>query len=208
MVRRSRGGEPRDARRRARGAGVASSGGMAKQLAVVLVLAACGGDDPPADPDAAPPGGDAVDPPGIDGAGPGPGSATITGTIAEQTIEPTTAFYGLHPIGGYDVLVLSEGGTVCRFDVAATGQAVIAGFPCGPAAPGSYPIRSTADACEPGTPHVWMIAEGFDGKVPEHDATGGTLEVTGVTPFVIGTLTADFGPGDAITGTFSAVPCQ
>lgn len=176
---------------------------------LLVCLAACGDDGAGATVDAPPSTIDAplvADAPGPPSVPTTPGSATITGTIQGETFQPTTAFYYLHPIGGHDVLVLKEGGQACETE-AGTGQTVVLGFPCGPAAAGTLesPVDLENASCTP-TPYIWTLVEGFTGEESEYLATAASVTVTSASPSITGTFTATV-DGSTIAGAFNAVDC-
>src|SRR5688572_9996061 len=126
---------------------------MNRAIAVgALLLLGCGGDDDGGGPDAGGAG-------GPDAALSGEiGSADVTGTLVEQAIEPAAAFYGLHPVGGYEVLVMHEDpAAFCAFATDGAGLAAIIGFPCGGAAAGTLLINPDVEAPCGEQPHVWFL---------------------------------------------------
>jgi hypothetical protein len=142
---------------------------------------------------------------GDEGDGQGPGSASITGTIRQQMLQPTTAFYTTQPVLGIDVLVMPEAGEACVMDGNSTGQTTLIFFPCGPVTATSYPIVDPDTACG-ATPHAAILVEGLEGDPTELFATAGTVTITSAGPSIVGSLAATM-DGVSVTGTFDAIDC-
>lgn len=201
---------------------------MPMSLSITLLLVACGDDDgdtadagstadassasadaaDPGDPDA----GAADAQPSADAASTG-GTATIDGTLNEETIEPSGAWYGLHPKAGYFVLVMPEADVTCDVESRPEGLVAVVGFPCGPAEAVTYPVAADPEAtCDPEAPHVWLLVEGFDfsgGGDTEFLATSGSVTIRSADRSAIaGGFDADFGIDGALTGSFDASVCR
>jgi hypothetical protein len=145
---------------------------------------------------------------GDEGGGLDPGQAAITGTLAEQAIAPAAAFYGLHPFGGYDVLVMPEDASVaCDFAEGGQGLTAVIGFPCGAATSDEYAIAATDAPCDPGAPHVWLLVEGFDGEFDEYIADSGSVTIAASEGGVAGSFAAGFGDKGDLDGEFNAERC-
>ena len=136
----------------------------------------------------------------------GPGSASITGTIRQQTPQPITAFYTPHPFLDIDVLVMPEAAEACATEGSSNGLTTVIGFPCGAATATSYPIADGNTTCG-ASPHVAMLIEGFDGDPNELVATAGSVIITSTTPSIVGSFTATV-DGGSISGTFNAIDCR
>jgi hypothetical protein len=196
-------------------------------LSMTVLLLACGDDDGEAtdagsSADASSPSADAADPgdpdagaadaaPGADAA-PTRGSATIDGTLNDETIEPSGAWYGLHPRAAHFVLAMPEADVTCDFESRLEGLNAIVGFPCGPAEAVTYPVAADPEApCDPEAPHVWFLVEGFDfsgGGDTELLAASGSVTIRSAgEASIAGSFDADFGPDGALTGSFDASVC-
>jgi hypothetical protein len=200
---------------------------MSMSMSITLLLVACGDDDgdmadagstadasstsdaaaDPGDPDAS-----AADAAPSSDAAPTGGSATIDGTLNGETVEPSVARYGQHPVADYFVLAMPEADLTCDFEVRVEGLNAIVGFPCGPAEAATYPVAADPEApCDPEAPHVWVLVEGFDfsgGGDSEFLATSGSVTIRSADGgSIAGGFDADFGPDGALTGSFDASVC-
>jgi hypothetical protein len=182
-------------------------------LSLCLALVACG-DDAETDPDAAAGGNpdaasstpDAT--PTDPDASTGGGTATITGTLSEQTVNPTSAYLIEHPLVMQDVLVMPESGVSCSVEGQPDLTAVI-GFACGDPSVGTHDVRDPEAVDCMDTPHVFFLVEGFTGEFSEYLAATGTVTVDTLTAEEItGSFTADFGDKGTLTGTFAADVCD
>ncbi len=196
-------------------------------MSLSLLLLACGDDDgetvdagsaadasssnadaaDPGDPDA----GAADAQPRADAAPTG-GSATIDGTLNDETVEPSGAWYGLPPEADRFVLAMPEADLTCDFESRPEGLIAIVGFPCGPAEAVTYPVAADPEApCDPEAPHVWLLVEGFDfsgGGDSEFLAASGSVTIRSADQAsVAGSFDADFGPEGALSGSFDASVC-
>ncbi len=195
-------------------------------MSMTLLLLACGDDDGEADAgssaDASSPSADAADPgdpdagaadaaPSADAAPTG-GTATIDGTLNEETVEPAGAWYGLHPLAAGFVLAMPEADVTCDFESRPEGLIAVVGFPCGPAEAVTYPVAADPEApCDPEAPHVWLLVEGFDfsgGGSSEFLAASGSVTIRSAgEASIAGRFDADFGADGALTGSFDASVC-
>ena len=177
-------------------------------LSCALLTVGCGSDDPAETSiDAAPivdaaPQADASPDAAVD-----QGSATITGTLAEQTVEPLSVFLIDHPIGGFKVLVMTEDASLHCEVGSGTGLVAVVGFPCGDAVVGTTAIAGSETIdCKSADGH-WFLVEGFTGEFSEYEAVSGSLTIDSVGASVEGSFSADFGDKGALAGSFEAVTC-
>ena len=201
---------------------------MSMSMSITLLLVACGDDDgdtadagstadasstsedaaDPGDPDAS-----AADAAPSADAAPTGGTATIDGTLNGETIEPSGAWYGLHPKADDFVLVMPEAEGTCDVGSGPEGLVAVVGFPCGPGEAVTYPVAADPEAaCDPEAPHVWLLVEGFDvsgGGDSELLAASGSVTIRSAGGSVIaGGFDADFGADGALTGSFDASVCR
>jgi hypothetical protein len=167
-------------------------------VCVLLLLAACGGDDgatPPIDapsPDAPP---DA--PPGACGELP-PGS--FSGTVAGTTITSVRSAIVLD--GQLWEVGLLESSTCGQ--PSGTDQNLDIQF-CAPPGVGTHPVVAHADhQCPGAAAAVWYIDDDA-GRL--HDATGGSVTFTAVGPCTSGSFDITFAGAERVTGEFNAAVC-
>lgn len=180
---------------------------LAAGVALSSWFAIACGEDEAGSPDAAP--GDAGEA-GDDGgsgadAAAGAGSARIEGTLAEETLSPTTAYFIEAPFGV--VIVMPDGGADCTLEEPEGTLTAMIGFPCGFGGAGTLSVAPTTTCGDLST--AWVLVEGFEGEIPDYRAGSGTVTIdTAGGGSITGSFEADFGDDGSLTGTFTAVVCD